>query len=360
LHIVFIAWRDRVHPRAGGSEALVDRLARHAVSRGHDVVLVCGGPIGDNPYVTVDAGGTWSQYARAPWIVLRRFRTADVVVDVENGVPFFSPLWRRRPSILLVHHVHRDQWPMHFGRGATLVGRLLEEVVMPRLYRRHPVFAISGTTRDDLVSIGFETERIRVIRPGVDLAGGADAHVDASEPTCLMLGRLVPHKRVDLAIRLWPRVRERVGGRLVIAGDGPELEKLRRTEVEGVNLLGRVSDEDRDRLLREAWLLVHPAHHEGWGMVILEAASAGTPALGFRVAGVREAIRDGSTGSVVPEGDDDAFVDRWIELASNHRLRRELGTNAHRRAAESTWSSTLDAFDQLLADAVAGRGARTS
>ena len=98
MRVLFLAWRDLAHPQAGGSEVLVDRLARGLIDRGHDAAVLCGGPVGARSYPVVDAGGTYSQYLRVPFAYHRHFSDVDLVVDVENGIPFFSPLWRRDRS----------------------------------------------------------------------------------------------------------------------------------------------------------------------------------------------------------------------------------------------------------------------
>ena len=97
---------------------MIDRLLLGLDGRGHDVTLVCGGPVTQHRYDVVQAGGEFTQYLAAPVVCATRFRRADVVIDVENGLPYFSPFWRRSPSLCLVHHVHTDQWGDRFpGRG---------------------------------------------------------------------------------------------------------------------------------------------------------------------------------------------------------------------------------------------------
>src|ERR1700722_6440808 len=131
LRVTFVSWRDLAHAQAGGSEVLVDRLALGCMERGHDVTLMCGGPVGRRPYRVHSLGGRFAQYLRAPLAYVRNFRDADVVVDVENGVPFFSPIWRRGPVLCLVHHVHGPQWRLHFNRVVAQVGWALERWAMP-------------------------------------------------------------------------------------------------------------------------------------------------------------------------------------------------------------------------------------
>lgn len=349
MRVVFISWRDLAHPQAGGSEYVNHRLATGLQERGHEVALLCGGPVADRPYPVVDTGGTYSQYLRAPLVARQRFRTWDLVVDVENGVPFFSPWWWRGPSVCLVHHVHVEQWAMHFPAPVAWAGRMVEARAMPRAYRRRLFVAVSRSTAEALASLGVERTRIRTIEMGCDpLPECAPRSV---EPLFVALGRLVAHKQIDRLLTMWERVRATTGGRLVIAGDGPELEPLRRAAGADVELPGAVTELEKCRLLSAAWFLVHPAHHEGWGTVIMEAASVGTPAVAFDVPGVRDSVVDGSTGVLAV--DDDAFVRAWIELATDTARRQQLSQAARARAATFTWDRSVAAFESVCSEAVA-------
>lgn len=347
--IRFASWRDLAHPQAGGSEVLIDRLARACLERGHDVSLMCAAPIGRRPYDVIPLGGDYTQYLRAP-IAHARAGPADVLVDVENGIPFFSPLWRRGPIVCLVHHVHRQQWRMRFPAPVAAVGRALEERAMPRAYRGAMFVAVSPSTADALGELGVAAERIRTLPMGVDSTAAA-GDGESPTPLFLALGRLVPHKRLDLLLRLWDDVRDRVGGKLVIAGDGPERERLRSIAGEGVEITGRVSEEEKHRLLRSAWLLLHPAAHEGWGFVVSEAAAEGTPAISFDVPGLRDSIKHGVSGYLVSS--EREFAEQWVALAADRQRREQLGASARECAEARPWSATVDEFLAAVEDAVA-------
>lgn len=348
LRVTFLSWRDLAHTQAGGSEVLIDRLALGCMERGHDVTLMCGGPVGRRPYRVHSLGGRFAQYLRAPFAYACHSRDADVVVDVENGVPFFSPVWRRAPVLCLVHHVHGAQWQLHFNRVVARIGWALERWAMPLAYRRAPFVAVSPSTADSLRAIGVSASSINVIINGIDLAPTATAR-RGEEPVFVALGRLVAHKRLDLLLRAWEQVYPRIGGRLIIAGDGPQYERLRGMAGAGAEVVGAVSEEDKQRLLSSAWLLVHPAVHEGWGIVVMEAAAHATPTLAFNVPGVRDAVQPDVTGVLVE--DEQAFVDRWLELAGDPARRDELGRGARERARGFSWSHTIDRFDALLREA---------
>jgi glycosyltransferase involved in cell wall biosynthesis/SAM-dependent methyltransferase len=341
VRIVFVAWRDLAHPYAGGSEVLVDNLASELSRRGHEVVLVCGGPVGERPYPVVDAGGTFAQYLRAP-LIARRYRDWDLLVDVHNGIGFASPLWWRRPRLSLFHHLHEEQWHQYFPPLVARAGSFFERRLMPRLYRSTPFVTVSASSAADLERIGVHPDAIHVTFNGVSPALLAEPEAASQSPLFVALGRLTVFKGVDRVLAAWPAVRAATGGRLVIIGDGPERDKLRAIASEGVELAGRASDDEKRQLLGEAWLLVHGAHHEGWGIAIIEAAAQCTPAIGFDVAGVRDAIIDGETGVLVDTPTQ--LTQAWLELAEDAERREKLGRRARERAQAFTVAASTDAF----------------
>lgn len=348
MRVVFLAWRDLANPLAGGSEVTIDRLAAGLAERGHDVTLLCGGPHdADRPYRVERAGGKYTQYIRVPIRALRRHRRADLVIDVCNGVPFWSPLWRRRPTVCLIHHVHRQMWRMWFPAPVARLGWFLESRAMPWVYRHHLFITVSPSTAQELQALGVDAARIRLVHNGVDWP--ATVTPKTSEPRFMALGRLVPHKRFDLLLRAWERVRPETGGTLVITGSGPERERLQAMAGPGVVFTGQVTEDVKQWLLGQAWLLVHPSALEGWGLVVTEAAAAGTPTLAFNVPGLRDSVVNGTTG--VLTDDEDALVEQWIVLASDTSGRHRLGHAARRRAAGFTWAASVEHLLRVAAEA---------
>ncbi|MEL7207221.1 MAG: glycosyltransferase family 4 protein, partial [Actinomycetota bacterium] len=179
MRVVFCAWRDLAHQQAGGSEVLVDHLARGLGSRGHDVRLLCSVPVAERPYRVQPLLSNHLQYFHAPLAFHRGHRDADVVIDVANGVAFYAGVWSRRPSLCLVNHVHTDQWDQWFAtrRSAPLagLGRFLESRVMPWAYRDRLFVAVSESTATALEGIGVDASRIRVVHNGVEQSPSPEA-----------------------------------------------------------------------------------------------------------------------------------------------------------------------------------------
>jgi glycosyltransferase involved in cell wall biosynthesis len=348
VRIVFHAWRDLDHPDAGGQERLVHSLIVGLDQRGHEVALCTGTPAGRREYPVVAAGGRFTQYLRMPFSHRRSLRDPDLVVDVISGMTYFSPLWQRRPTLLLHTHVHLDQWSLMFPAPIAAVGRLIEGRLVPRVYRRSLTVAISESSAHDLVGLGTDRNSIRILPVPAETPTVVGER--SAEPLFVNVGRLVPYKRIDTLLRVWEDVRPVTGGRLVIVGDGPQRAALEALAGPGVEFVGYISDEERARLQHSAWLQVHTAAHEGWGIVITEAAGHGTPTLAYRVPGVRDAVIDGETGVLVD--DDDQLTAAWIDLAQSPRRRDELGEGARRHAATHTVDAAVDAFEAFALEAI--------
>ena len=346
--ILFVAWRDLANPRAGGSEVLVDELASGVLARGHEVTLLCGGPVAERPYRVVRNGGTYSQFLRAPLAYQRHFRNYDLIVEVCNGMPFLTPLWCRRPVLCLVTHPHTELWAIRFRPPVSTAGRRIESTVMPWVHRNNLFLTISPGTAEALQEMGVGQDRIRQICCGV-------VHPDpltprSADPLFLAFGRLADYKRLDLLLRLWDRVRHVTGGKLVIAGDGPERSRLEGLAGPGVEFTGRVTEQEKHRLMCSAWLLLHPALIEGWGIVVAEAAIRGTPAVAFDVPGLRDSVAHGQTGMLVQtEGQ---FASQWASLAIDVRRREQLGQAARTRALQWHWSAAVDGFAEAADAAI--------
>jgi glycosyltransferase involved in cell wall biosynthesis len=267
-------------------------------------------------------------------------------------MPFLVPLWSRRPVICLVNHVHTELWPIRFRPPASTVGRRVENTVMPWVHRKNLFLTVSPSTAESLERMGVGAGRIRQICNGVVRPDPPAPR--SPDPLFLALGRLTDYKRLDLLLRLWDRVRQVVGGKLVIAGDGPERARLEALAGPGVVFTGRVSEQEKHRLLCSAWLLMHPALIEGWGIVVSEAAIRGTPAIAFDVPGLRDSVVHGETGMLVrTEGQ---FASAWASLVIDGRRREELGLAARTRALQLHWSSAVEGFAEVAGEAIKRAG----
>ncbi len=253
-----------------------------------------------------------------------------------------------------------------FAEASVPVAALVwaAERPIPRAYRRAAFHAISDSTRDDLVRRGVPREDIEVIYPGVDSAWYVPdpATPRAEGPTFLYVGRLKRYKGVEIALRALSEARRRQPDiALEIAGQGDDRPRLERLAgelgVEGaVRFLGFVTEEEKRRLLRRAWAVVFPSPKEGWGISNVEAAACGTPALASDSPGLRESVRHGETGFLVPHGDWRRLAERMLTLAADAALVARLGRGARAFAESLTWDRTAAATEAHLQRVIARGG----
>jgi glycosyltransferase involved in cell wall biosynthesis len=370
VRILLVNWNDRENPHAGGAEIHLHELFGRLARSGHEVSLVASGWPGSAPRAELDGihvqriGGRHSFAVRARGAVRRALaeRPYDVVVEDINKLPLFLPTLTRLPLVAIVPHLFgttafaEASWPV-----AALVWAA--ERPVPWVYRRAAFHAISETTADDLVRRGVPRDRITVIYPGVDAAWyHPDGTPRTSRPTFLYVGRLKRYKGVEIALRALAAARQtRPDLTLEIAGQGddrPRLERLARTLGIGdaVQFLGFVGEEDKRRLLRRAWAVVFPSPKEGWGISNVEAAACGTPALASDSPGLRESVRHGQTGYLVPHGDWRALADRMVVLAADPELVARLGRAARGFAEALSWDAAARATAAHLERVIAGGG----
>jgi glycosyltransferase involved in cell wall biosynthesis len=368
--VLFLNWRDTTHPEGGGSEVFVERVAAGLAAQGRPVTLFCaahpGAPASERVggIRVVRRGGRLTVYLHAWWAHLTgRLDGHDVVVDVQNGMPFLSALWCRRPLVVLVHHVHREQWRVVMPPLQARVGWWVESRLAPRLYRRARYVAVSEATRQELVGLGVRPGAVTVVHNGMAAPRPAVAVPRTPFPSICVLGRLVPHKRVELALEAAARIRQHLPElRVRVAGQGYWEPRVRETVErlglqDAVELLGWVDEETKQRVLASSWALAMPSVKEGWGLAVLEAAANGTPTVAFRAAGgLRESVLHGTTGLLADDLGEFTRHLAWVLL--NRHLRERLGEAARAHAARFIWPQSVAAFAAVLDAATAPQGDR--
>ena len=367
-HVAFLSWRDTRNPEGGGAELYLEKVAAGLVDQGCRVTVFCAAHDAAPADETRDGiryvrrGGKLSVYARGMMAVASgRWGRPDLVVDVQNGLPFFSRLVTRKPVVVLVHHVHREQWPVVYPGLTGRVGWWIERRLAPRLYRRCQYVAVSEATREELIGLGVDERRIAVVHNGtepvVSVGGGKSA-----EPTVAAVGRLVPHKQVEHAIDAVVALSATVPDlRLEVVGDGWWAEELHDYAVAAgatdlVRFHGHLDEVGKQQVYERAWVLALPSLKEGWGLVVGEAGAHRTPTVAYRSAGgTRESVRDGRSGLLVDTQAE--FTAALGRLLVDTELRDRLGRGAEQMSHEFGWARARAAFARVVDTAYRGRTA---
>ncbi len=358
--ILIFNWRDIRHLYAGGAEVYIHELAKHWVRDGNRVTIFSGNDGKSRREEVIDGveivrrGGFYFVYAWAFIYYFFQFRGKyDVIIDSENGVPFFTPLYVKEPVYCLMHHIHQEVFRRSLAPPLARFAMFLEKDLMPLVYRRVKFITVSESSKRDIEAIGLGRAGIITVTPGVDLER-LTAGEKNKTPLILYLGRLKAYKSIHVLIGAFRIVMSKVhNAHLVIAGGGDE-ERALKTLVRGLGLgehitfLGKISEEEKVRLLQSAWMLVNPSMMEGWGITTIEANACGTPMIASDVPGLRDSVQSKETGYLVPYGDARAFAEKIIELVEDHELRERMSKKASLWAENFDWSRCSQQFIHVI------------
>lgn len=354
MNILILNWRDIKNSRAGGAELLTQEVAKRWVVLGHTVTIFCERFEGATSEEIIDGvtvvrrGRWWSVHFWAMIYYFFRFRKyTDIIVDEVHWYPFFSVLYAPQKSVLLVCEVASRLFFRLFPYPVAIFGRFVEKIYV-FLYRRTPVIAISDSTRRALLDEGFIRKNITVIPMGLSIPGTKKRFHKSSRLTIIVVGRLHVLKGVADAISAFVHIQTRIplSNLWIVGGDSEGYQSELKRQVDGfgmsrnVTFFGRVSEEKKFELLSRAHILLMPSVHEGWGLVVAEAASQGTPAVGYRTAGVKDVIVDGETGVLVAPGDSDALATETLKLWGDQSRYQRYQKTGRKRAHSMHWDDT--------------------
>lgn len=363
MNILIFNWRDLKHSWAGGGEIYVFELAKRWVKMGHKVTVFCS----QDPYnklkdeeeyegiKIIRKGGMFSLYLFAPYYYLKYLRgKTDFIIDVHNGVPFFSPLFSRAKKIAFVFHVHKKQFFYEFRFPLNYFGYIIEKYIFPLIYMNVKVVAISKTTKKELISMGFNKNNVEVVYCGINSKKIKIKRVGKKffTPTLLYLGRIKAYKRIDLLIDIFKDIVKFVpSAKLIIAGWGTEasglVDKVMKSDLRRkIHVLGPVTETEKRDLLSRSWLFVNPSIGEGWSISVIEANFYGTPAVAFNVSGLSESIKHEHTGLLAKNKED--MIEKIIKLLSNKKYLEKLSKNAKKWSGNFSWEKASNEILEIM------------
>ncbi|MDP6528118.1 MAG: glycosyltransferase family 4 protein [Gemmatimonadota bacterium] len=367
-NILLVNWNDRTNPFAGGAEVHLHETFARLAARGHRVMVLCSGYAGAPAREVLDGmeilrvSGRYGFNFAVP-AALRRLRrefAPSIVVEALNKIPLCTPVFAGAPVLGIGHHLFGGTIFREIPPPLSLYV-FASEMALPWIYRRTMMEVISESTREDFILRGLAPDRVRVVHVGVDrsLYRPPDAEQNG-KPFLLAMGRVRRYKRLDLVIDAVDALARsgQADLTLTIAGGGNYLDSLRRharrTGADArVRFLGSVSEEEKIRLYQEAVALVMTSPKEGWGLTCLEAQACGTPVIASNSPGLREAVRDGESGILVPHGDRAALEAAMSRMLGEEELRRRLAEGALRFADTFSWDRTADSTMEMIEEAIA-------
>lgn len=352
MKILILSWRCIKNPAAGGSELYFHELAKSWIKSGHEVVWFS--PMFPNAKKTekyegveiIRRGNRLSVYffAFLNYITGKLPRNFDVVIDVENGIPFFSPIYIRNKNIILhIQHIHKDVWQREFSFPISSIGLFLETKIMPRVYKKNKIITISKSSANEITESGISSFKPFIVNPGIEFYKKNKGFKKNKKPAVLFLNRIKKYKGINTLLEA-ANLLNKKGYKNIefwICGGGDELEAMKEyakeLELKNVTFFGRVSEEKKQELMQKAWVFVNPSSKEGWGIVNIEANYSGTPALGSNVGGIKDSIVNGETGLLFERENYEELADKIEMLIKNKKLREKLSSGGLKWAENFHW-----------------------
>ena len=361
MNILILNWRDPKNPKSGGAEIVTLEHARAWVNAGHTVEWFTSRFAGAPQREIIDGvtiirkGGSLTNFFYAPFFYLSRKNNYDVVVDEIHGLPYFTPLYVKEPIIAFIHEVAGEIWDYMYPFPINKIGKFIESRYF-HLYKVIPFWTDAPSTIDDLSKYGIARENCVAIPCPISNNSQQLSFVKEKKPTFIFVSRLVKMKGVEDVIKAFKEIVViESKAKLWIVGGGEEnyvvflksLVKKLGLEKQ-VRFYGKVTDAKKKELMRKAHLLLHASVKEGWGLVVVEAASQMTPSVVYNVSGLKDSVKDQQTGILTKENTPEALAEAAISLINDKTNYQRLQKNAVAWATSLTWEDATQKSLKLL------------
>jgi len=364
VHFVWLSWKDIRHPEAGGAELVSDRIRQNLVKDGHTVTLITAAYSGSksvenvNGVQTIRQGGKLSVYMKARQSYKKISEPVDMIIDEMNTIPFFGCFYPgSAKKVLLTYQLARSVWFYQIIFPLSIIGYIVEPLYLRLLSKRYVmVLTESESTKSDLQNYGFKAASIKVFRVGMETNRPVQLPKTPSDNNILFLGALRPMKRPIDAIRAFESARDdNPTLTMTLAGNtsGSYAKKViayvDKSRHRGlITMAGRVSEAEKIELLRNADAILVTSIKEGWGLIVTEANSQGTPAVVYDTDGLRDSVLKDKTGKIVPSGDFAAMGATLNALLEDPKKYSEIRKNAFEHSKQFTFKNSYYDFSAFL------------
>jgi len=364
MNILILNWRDRSHPKSGGAEIVTMEHAKGWVRMGHQVTWLTGWYAGAKHEEIIDGvtivrhAGSLTIYIYAIWYLLLHRNTYDVIVDEVHGFPFFSPLFTQKPVVMFIHEIAGEIWDYMFSFPKNTIGKCLEFLYL-QLYRNCFIWTDAPSTVKELVARGMKKEQCVAIPCPITVSNKLQVTSYKSKekvPTYIFVSRLVKMKGIEEVVKAFSFIaKEQLKAHLWIVGSGEEdyVQSLKVMVYEygiakKVTFKGNVSEKEKFSLMGKAHILLHASVKEGWGLVVLEAAYVGTPAIVYNVGGLCDVVKSGKTGVVVEDNSPQTMAKEAIKLMNDKKRYSLYQKEGKHWVLSLQWEEVVKESEKLL------------
>lgn len=363
-HLLFLTWKDIKHPRAGGAERVIMEYAKRLVADGHTVTWFASSFDGAEPSQMIDWVTIMRKYSLNTIYFFAYFwykkfiknNPVDIIIDEAGGIPLLSPLYEKKiPLYFFIHHIGEHEYDTAFPFP---LNRLFKAFVFWTfsLYKHLPTLTVSNSTADELREKHGFTD-ISIVENATHLTPIKSIDWEWKKREIVFYGRLTRMKRTDHAIHaFWVLEKEFPEYTLSIIGN-PQDEMYARelhTLVETLGLQEKVhflgySQSIVSEYLSRAEIMLVPSTKEWYGLIVLEGNCFGLPVIAYDVPWLRDSVRNGKNGLLVPDGDFTAMWGKLIGLVKNPIEYKKLSESSLQFIKEfGGWDERYKEFKKII------------
>lgn len=357
MNVLIFNWRDIKHPLSGGAEISLFQHARYWVRKGAKVTWFSSSFNGAKRTEEIEGitftrrGSHYTVHIFAYiYYKLGRLGRPYIIIDSFHFIPFFTPLYIKKPHVIaLVNEVAGHLWFANLRPPLSFLGYFAEPFFF-KFYRHVPFITGSDSAKKDLIRFGIAKGKINVIYHGIEHNTVANKYLREKYPTILFLGRISKDKGIEDAISTFIRIETKIKHvRFWIAGQEEKKGDYRKivyklltkdnTLMHKIRYFGYVPENKKFELLKKAWILIHPSKKEGWGLTVIEAASQGTPTVGYNVEGLKDSVVHNKTG-ILTDTNPYALANGIIRVLLNKKLYNTLSKQARNWSKTFSWDQS--------------------
>lgn len=367
MNILVFSWRDPKHPLAGGAEQVMHEHMKGWGNGGHNVTLFASRFTGSLQEEVLDGvrivreGNQYLGVQFKGFLYYRRHKNNfDLVVDQFHGLPFFTPLYVRKPKIAVIQETAREVWflnhlvwPLNLIVGS--LGFLVEPLIF-LLYKNITFVTGSESAKNDLAYFGILKKNITVIPHGVIVEKLEKIPPKEKKFTIVYLGVLSKDKGIEDAIKTFDILKDIDSFQFWVIGKAQTVEYEKKIKglvgefglEKNVTFWGFVSQKQKFELLAKAHVLINPSFREGWGLVNIEANAMGVPVVAYSSPGLVDSVKDGESGILCKNNTPEELAKNIALISGDHSLYNKLQKRAKKWNSNFSWEDSANKSLRLI------------
>lgn len=365
MNILIINWQDWINPLSGGAEIHLYEIFKRIALK-HNVTLFCSQHEGSKSEEIIDGIKIIRRGKRntfnfiVPFYYKKYFakENFDIIIDDINKIPFYTPLFIKKPLLAISHHFFGSSI---YRESGYIIGSYVNfaEKLVNYIYKKTKFAVVSQSTLDEFIERGFNKDNFSLVPNALAKSEFPMKIGDKyNEPSVAYFGRLKKYKSVDHLVYAFAKIIEKIPNAMLhLIGRGDFKENLellcRQLGIEkNVIFHGFVDEEEKKRLLSRVHCVVNTSMKEGWGITNIEANACGTPVISADSPGLRDSVKNGVSGLLYKYGDINELYEVIYLLLSEKELNQKLSDGALQWASSFSWDNSAELMLQSIYEVI--------